>query len=149
MVHICKCHIMNLLEIIVTLHVFYLEQRLPDWNSLFDVYQSTNSPYCLTRSVGFLPSPSSHFRVEHPPSGRFMECKTTEPGLQFYTGVNLNVPGAKGGAVYQKFGAFCLEAQHYPDSVNHVRNIKIHLKIYLVQLLLLKKLIRLFCKVSR
>ncbi|PVD26005.1 hypothetical protein C0Q70_13673 [Pomacea canaliculata] len=53
--------------------------------------------FCLTG--GSSREPKFAARVEHPPSGRFMECKTTEPGLQFYTGVNLNVPGAKGGAV--------------------------------------------------
>nr|KAG5714504.1 hypothetical protein BaRGS_006950 [Batillaria attramentaria] len=56
--------------------------------------------------------------VEHPPSGRCLECWTTEPGVIFYTSSFLNVSSAKGGAAYRKFGALCLEAQHYPDSVN-------------------------------
>lgn len=44
---------------------------------------------------------------------------STEPGVQFYTSFYLNETG-KGGAAYEKFGAFCLEAQHYPDSPNKV-----------------------------
>ncbi|XP_011448802.3 galactose mutarotase isoform X2 [Magallana gigas] len=56
-------------------------------------------------------------RVEHPSSGRFLEMYSTEPGVQFYTSFYLNETG-KGGAAYEKFGAFCLEAQHYPDSPN-------------------------------
>lgn len=56
-------------------------------------------------------------RVEHPASGRFLEMYSTEPGVQFYTSFYLNETG-KGGAAYEKFGAFCLEAQHYPDSPN-------------------------------
>lgn len=44
---------------------------------------------------------------------------STEPGVQFYTSFYLNETG-KGGAKYEKFGAFCLEAQHYPDSPNKV-----------------------------
>lgn len=56
-------------------------------------------------------------RVEHPSSGRFLEMFSTEPGVQFYTSFYLNETG-KGGAKYEKFGAFCLEAQHYPDSPN-------------------------------
>jgi aldose 1-epimerase len=54
-----------------------------------------------------------------PKSGRVLEVLTTEPGIQFYTGNFLDgtVKG-KGGAVYKKYGAFCLETQHYPDSVN-------------------------------
>ena len=59
------------------------------------------------------------FRVEHPASGRFLEMYSTEPGVQFYTAFYLNETG-KGGAKYEKFGAFCLEAQHYPDSPNKV-----------------------------
>ncbi|XP_048734653.2 galactose mutarotase-like isoform X3 [Ostrea edulis] len=56
-------------------------------------------------------------RVEHPASGRFLEMYSTEPGVQFYTAYYLNATG-KGGASYKKFDAFCLEAQHYPDSPN-------------------------------
>ncbi|MBU2597321.1 MAG: galactose-1-epimerase, partial [Planctomycetes bacterium] len=43
---------------------------------------------------------------------------TTEPAIQFYTGNFLNGVKGKTGAVYKKHGAFCLEAQHYPDSPN-------------------------------
>jgi aldose 1-epimerase len=59
-------------------------------------------------------------RVHEPKSGRTMEVHTTEPGLQFYTGNFLDGKlKGKGGVVYQKHQAFCLEAQHFPDSVNH------------------------------
>lgn len=64
-------------------------------------------------------SPFFYQRVEHPSSGRFLEMFSTEPGVQFYTSFYLNETG-KGGAKYEKFGAFCLEAQHYPDSPNKV-----------------------------
>ena len=58
-------------------------------------------------------------RVEEPTSGRVMEVFTTEPGVQFYTGNNLDghLVG-KYGAVYNKRTGFCLETQHYPDSPN-------------------------------
>jgi aldose 1-epimerase len=57
--------------------------------------------------------------VRDPKSGRVMVMKTTEPGVQFYTGNFLDgtVKG-KGGAVYHKHAGFCLEAQHFPDSIN-------------------------------
>ena len=45
-------------------------------------------------------------RVLDPSSGRTLEVRTTEPGLQFYSG---QVVGHRG---------FCLEPQHYPDSPN-------------------------------
>jgi len=59
-------------------------------------------------------------RVTEPKSGRVLEVETTEPGMQFYTGNFLDgtVKG-KGGAVYNQYNGFCLETQHFPDSVNH------------------------------
>jgi aldose 1-epimerase len=59
-------------------------------------------------------------RVSDPDSGREMEVWTTEPGVQFYSSIGLNgsIKG-KGGVAYQKYGAICLETQHYPDSPNH------------------------------
>jgi aldose 1-epimerase len=57
--------------------------------------------------------------VEDPKSGRVLEVFTTEPGVQLYTANHLD--GSKigrAGHVYQRYGAFCLETQHYPDSPN-------------------------------
>ncbi len=59
-------------------------------------------------------------RLREPTSGRVMEVLTTQPGMQFYAGNFLD--GSligKGGVAYQKYGALCLETQHYPDSPNH------------------------------
>jgi aldose 1-epimerase len=57
-------------------------------------------------------------RVHDLKSGRVMEAWTTQPGVQFYTANHFNGIRGRGGARYEKFGAFCLEAQHFPDSVN-------------------------------
>jgi aldose 1-epimerase len=59
-------------------------------------------------------------RVSEPATGRMLEVLTTEPGVQLYTGNFLNgsIKG-KGGRVYQRRTAFCLEAQHFPDSPHH------------------------------
>jgi aldose 1-epimerase len=58
-------------------------------------------------------------RVVEPKSGRVLEVLTTEPGLQFYSGNFLDGSIAgKSGRPYVKRGAFCLEAQHFPDSPN-------------------------------
>jgi aldose 1-epimerase len=59
-------------------------------------------------------------RVYEPKSGRVMEMETTEPGVQLYTsnGLDGKLKG-KSGVAYPKHAAFCLEAQHFPDSVNH------------------------------
>ena len=57
--------------------------------------------------------------IRDPASGRTMTISTTEPGIQLYTANYLDgtVIG-KGGSVYKKNSAFCLETQHYPDSPN-------------------------------
>ena len=54
-----------------------------------------------------------------PASGRMMEVSTTEPGVQLYVGIGLNGSINGVGGAYQKFGAVCLETQHFPDSPNH------------------------------
>jgi aldose 1-epimerase len=58
--------------------------------------------------------------VTDPKSGRTLEVLSDQPGVQFYTGNFLDgtVTG-KGGTVYARHAGFCLETQHFPDSVNH------------------------------
>ncbi len=59
-------------------------------------------------------------RVVEPKSGRVLEVKTDQPGIQFYTGNFLDgTIHGKGGKVYGHRFAFCLETQHFPDSPNH------------------------------
>jgi len=53
-----------------------------------------------------------------PRTGRVMETWTTEPGLQLYTGNFLDGTLKGNGGVYGKHAGLCLEAQHFPDSVN-------------------------------
>jgi aldose 1-epimerase len=54
--------------------------------------------------------------VVDPASGRTMAIKTTQPGVQLYTGNFLD--GGAGNAGYKTHEAFCLETQHFPDSPN-------------------------------
>jgi len=59
-------------------------------------------------------------RVTDPKSGRVLEVLTTQPAIQFYTGNFLDgTIHGKGGKVYGRRSALCLETQHYPDSPNH------------------------------
>jgi aldose 1-epimerase len=59
-------------------------------------------------------------RVHEPNTGRAMELLTTAPGVQLYTG-NFLDGRLKGilGVAYRQHHGFCLETQHFPDSVNH------------------------------
>ena len=56
----------------------------------------------------------------HQPSGRYMEVRTTEPGIQFYSGNFLNgtLKNTRGGIKYGQHAGLCLETQHFPDSPN-------------------------------
>ncbi len=59
-------------------------------------------------------------RVVEPASGRTLEVRTTEPGVQLYVG-NLfdgTIIGT-GGRAYRRGAGFALETQHLPDSPNH------------------------------
>lgn len=54
-----------------------------------------------------------------PESGRALEVRTTQPGVQFYTGNYLHEEGTgKGGASYKQHFGFCLETQGFPDAIN-------------------------------
>jgi aldose 1-epimerase len=57
-------------------------------------------------------------RVFAPASGRRMELWTSEPGLQFYSGNRLGDNPVPGRRPLTHRSGFCLETQHYPDSVN-------------------------------
>ena len=58
--------------------------------------------------------------VTEPTTGRTLDVRTTEPGVQFYTGNFLDgtIVG-KAGRRYPRRSAVVLETQHYPDSPNH------------------------------
>ena len=51
--------------------------------------------------------------------GRTMECWTTMKGLQVYTGNWVEQNIGKSGTRYDVQHAVCLEAQNWPDSINH------------------------------
>ena len=58
-------------------------------------------------------------RVKDPGSGRQLEIFSDQPGVQFYSGNFLDgTLKGKNGVAYAKNGAFCLETQHFPDSIN-------------------------------
>lgn len=58
--------------------------------------------------------------VYEPLSGRMLEVLSDQPGLQFYTGNQLDgTLTGKGGRIYGSHSGFCMEPQHFPDSPNH------------------------------
>lgn len=66
-----------------------------------------------------LDRPGLAARLFEPRSGRLMEVSTTQPGLQFYSGNQLDGSlHGKNGCAYGKYAGLCLETQHFPDSPN-------------------------------
>lgn len=61
-------------------------------------------------------------RVRAPQTGRVMEVWSTEPALQFYTGLRpdeaLPGPPGKGGRTYFEQMGFCFEPEGYPNAPN-------------------------------
>jgi len=57
-------------------------------------------------------------RVVEPDSGRVLEVRTEEPGIQFYSGNFLDGTLKGQGRTYEYRSGFCLEPQHFPDSPN-------------------------------
>lgn len=53
-----------------------------------------------------------------PDSGRTLECYTTEPGVQVYSGNWCNGSVCAHGSTLPRRSAICFEAQHFPDSPN-------------------------------
>ena len=59
-------------------------------------------------------------RLHEPRLGRTMEVLTTQPGLQFYSGNQLDGSlVGKRGRTYGRHAGLCLETQHFPDSPHH------------------------------
>jgi len=57
--------------------------------------------------------------VTEPKSGRSLEVRTTQPGVQFYTGNFMDGKPSGLGSVYPYRTGLCFETQHFPDSPNH------------------------------
>ena len=53
-----------------------------------------------------------------PAGGRCMEVRSTQPGVQLYTGNFLDGSLSSGDFTYVKHAGLCLETQHFPDSPN-------------------------------
>ncbi|WP_455269828.1 aldose epimerase family protein [Rhizobium herbae] len=73
--------------------------------------------FCLSQTRG---PKQSVALVRSINSGISLEVRTTEPGVQFYTGfkMDVTVPGLEGRR-YGPFAGFCLETQIWPDAINH------------------------------
>jgi aldose 1-epimerase len=67
----------------------------------------------------FVLDDAAQAELADPASGRRLRLRTSQPGLQLYTGNLLDgtIEG-KGGRRYERHAALCIEPQHFPDSPN-------------------------------
>ena len=73
----------------------------------------------LVLEGGHIEEPKTAAEVWCPRTGIALELLTTLPGVQLYTAGFLTSRKGKAGAMYAPGHAICLEAQHFPDAVNH------------------------------
>jgi aldose 1-epimerase len=87
-------------------------------SALITAFAGIDHNYVLNQCCRTLQVPAAEIHCQS--SGITMRVFTTEPALGVYTGnfLGSELPG-KHGMPYQKHAGLCLEAQHYPDSVNH------------------------------
>jgi len=80
------------------------------------LYKGYDNNFVLRNQTGELALAA---KVLDPKSGRVLEVFTTEPGVQLYTAnwFDGSLIG-KCGKPHMSHTAFCLETQHYPDSMN-------------------------------
>lgn len=73
--------------------------------------------FVLRRRSG--PEPHLAARATGPMSGRVLELHTTQPGLQLYTGNQLNGTVVGRGGIYRQSAGFAFEPQGFPDAPHH------------------------------
>jgi aldose 1-epimerase len=60
-------------------------------------------------------------RLAHAASGRVLEIRTSQPGVQVYTGNSLNGALVGHGGTYRQTAGIAFEPQAYPDAPNQPR----------------------------
>lgn len=106
----------NILNVKGTPFDFTNAQKIGDHISEIKISSGYDLTYSLRNHTGKLLLAATAYE---PFSGRELKVFTTEPGLVFYTGNHLNekIIG-RGAKPFTKYGAFCMETQHFPNSPN-------------------------------
>ncbi len=71
--------------------------------------------YIINGSPGVIGSAGA---VIDPDSGRVLSVYTDQPAFQFFTANSFDGSIVGKGGAYNAYAGFCIETQHYPDSVN-------------------------------
>jgi aldose 1-epimerase len=88
----------------------------PIKDSIYEAHNGYDHNYIVRKSIQDFTLAAV---LEEEQSGRKLEVKTTEPGIQFYTGNGLDGKiCSSDGIIIKKNTSLCLETQHFPDSPN-------------------------------
>jgi aldose 1-epimerase len=94
-------------------------ERIEDDDEQLRFGQGYDHNYVLDRPSGGAGTLTPAARVQDPATGRVLEVLTSEPGIQLYSGNQLDgTLTGPGGAVYGRRAGLALETQHYPDTPN-------------------------------
>jgi aldose 1-epimerase len=97
-------------------------ERIEDDDEQLEYGLGYDHNYVLDRPPGAAGALVTAARVEDPSSGRALEVQTSEPGIQFYSGNQLDgTLAGPGGAAYGRRAGLALETQHFPDTPNQPR----------------------------
>lgn len=94
----------------------YVGKSMNDSHPQLACSKGMDQNYCLDNN-GHADIPSAY--LYDPKTGRKMEMLTNFPGVQIYTGNHLLACPSKNDGTYEAYSGICLEAQMYPDAVNH------------------------------
>ena len=99
-------------------HPAAIGARIHDRNAQLAIANGYDQYWVLTKR-GDVAQPQLAVHALDPASGRTLDCYTTEPGVQIYTADWFDGSVSGIGGRYEKYAAFTLETQHFPDSPNH------------------------------
>ncbi len=96
-----------------------LGARIRDGHDQLVLAHGIDHNFVVNRTIGDSGSLVLAATVHDPQSGRTLECLTTEPGIQVYSGNFLRGDARLAcGKTARQGDGFCLETQHFPDSPN-------------------------------
>ncbi|MBX9688231.1 MAG: galactose mutarotase [Candidatus Obscuribacterales bacterium] len=86
----------------------------------FDINYVVSAKSCIVDALDAQPEKLDLLAtVTEAGSGLKMECFSDQPGFQFFTANGLNGSISGNGGSYMQYAGFCIETQHFADSVHH------------------------------
>lgn len=96
-----------------------IEKVAPGYDNCYTtLWHSTDSEWVTPTEECFTAPGAEAAVLKDPSTNRTMKVYTNQPGIQLYAANWITGIVGKGGTVYEKHGAVCLETQAFPDAPN-------------------------------